>query len=146
MMKNRSVPADIMLSHVVCQDVDRASAWLAAAFGFVEQYRYGNPVSGAQMMLGRACIMLRAARPGEATPKQLRQATQSLTIFVEDVSAHLARALAAGAKIVEELNETCYGERQYGAEDPDGHHWLFSQHAHDVNPADWGASVTVART
>jgi uncharacterized glyoxalase superfamily protein PhnB len=37
-------------------------------------------------------------------------------VFVEDVDAHYDRAKLAGAKIVEELNETAYGERQYGVE------------------------------
>lgn len=62
-------------------------------------------------------------------------------MFVEDVDAHYRRAKLEGAKIVEELHETCYGERQYGVEDLDGHHWLFSQHAKDVSPADWGATI-----
>jgi uncharacterized glyoxalase superfamily protein PhnB len=58
-----------------------------------------------------------------------------------DVDAHYAKAVAEGAKIVEELQETVYGERQYGAEDLEGHKWLFSQHAKDVDPAEWGAKV-----
>jgi uncharacterized glyoxalase superfamily protein PhnB len=60
---------------------------------------------------------------------------------VDDVEAHYQRAKAAGAKIVEELNETPYGEFQYGVEDLDGHHWLFARHARDVNPKDWGAKL-----
>ena len=55
----------------------------------------------------------------------LRNRTQSLTVFVEDVNAHFEKAKSAGAKIVEELHETVYGERQYGVEDLEGHHWLF---------------------
>ena len=55
--------------------------------------------------------------------------------------AHFQRAKAAGAKIVEQLHETGYGELQYGAEDLDGHHWLFSRHARDVSPEEWGAKV-----
>jgi hypothetical protein len=43
---------------------------------------------------------------------------------------------------VEDLHETMYGERQYGARDLDGHHWLFSTHARDVSPVEWGATVT----
>jgi len=144
MLANRSVPADHMLAHVVYQDVAGTSAWLAAAFGFVERYRYGDPVSGAQMVLGGACIMLRAARPGEATPAQLGASTQSLTVFVDDVDAHFERARSAGARIVEELHETFYGERQYGAVDPDGHHWLFSRHVRDVAPEEWGANPAEA--
>jgi uncharacterized glyoxalase superfamily protein PhnB len=75
-------------------------------------------------------------------PARLGYGTQNLTIFVEDVDAHYAKAKEAGARIVEELRETEYGERQYGAEDLDGHLWLFSRHARDVSPEEWGARVT----
>ena len=140
MIENRSVPTDTMLSHVVYKDVDAAIQWLSSVFGFVEHYRYGES-SGAQMHLGNAWIMVRKARQGEATPSQLGCWTQSLTVFVDDVEAHYQKAKAAGAKIVEELNETPYGEFQYGVEDLDGHHWLFARHARDVNPEDWGAKL-----
>jgi len=140
MLKNRSVPTDTLLSHVVYQDVAAAIQWLSTAFGFVEHYRYGES-SGAQMHLGDAWIMVREARPGESTPSQLGCWTQSLTVFVEDVEAHYRQAKAASAKIIEELNETAYGELQYGVEDLDGHHWLFARHAQDVNPEDWGAKL-----
>jgi len=62
-------------------------------------------------------------------------------VFVEDVEAHCARAKAGGARIVEEPHETEYGEFQYAALDLDGHHWLFSRHARDVAPKEWGAVV-----
>ena len=70
--------------------------------------------------------------------------TQSLTVFVEDVDAHYERAKSAGARIVENLHETEYGERQYGVEDLEGHHWLFSRHARNVSPQEWGATVNQA--
>jgi uncharacterized glyoxalase superfamily protein PhnB len=140
MPRNRSVPADTVLPHLYYEDVTEAIAWLTATFGFREHYRYGEP-SGAQLLLGDACIMLKAARPGGGSPAKVGSQTQSLTVFVDDVDAHYQRSKAAGAKIVEELNETMYGERQYGVLDFAGHHWLFSRHARDVNPADWGATV-----
>lgn len=143
MISNLSVPADTILPHIVYRDVAAASAWLSRAFGFVEHYRYGGEVpAGAQMHRGNAWIMLRQARTGETTPADGGFATQSLTIFVEDVEAHFETAKSAGAKIVEALHETMYGEFQYGAEDLDGHHWLFSRHARSVSPADWGATIT----
>lgn len=143
-MKNRSVPADVILPHLTYRNVADALAWLAKAFGFVEHYRFGEPggrVNGAQMHLGDAWIMLNSARPGSASPAQAGHQTQSLTVFVDDVDAHCERAKLAGAKIVEDLHETAYGERQYGVEDLEGHHWLFSRHARDVDPAEWGATV-----
>jgi uncharacterized glyoxalase superfamily protein PhnB len=141
MLTNRSVPTDIVLPHIVYRDVVAAIAWLNKTFGFVEHYRYGDPADGAQMHLGAAWIMLRKARPGGGAPAQLGFATQSLTVFVEDVEAHFERSKSAGAKIVEELHETPYGELQYGVEDLDGHHWLFSRHARDVSPEAWGAKL-----
>ncbi len=139
-MKNRSVPADTVLPHVTYLNLAAAIEWLTKAFGFVEDYRYGEP-SGAQVHLGNAYIMLRQARAGCASPAQLGYGTQSLTVFVDDVDGHYARTKAAGAMIVEELHETEYGERQYGVVDLDGHHWLFSRHARDVSPEEWGAKI-----
>jgi uncharacterized glyoxalase superfamily protein PhnB len=141
MLKNRSVPTDILMPHLVYQDVAAAIAWLTTAFGFVENFRYGDPPQGAQMHRGNAWIMLSSTRPGRATPAQAGCWTQSLTIFVEDVEPHYRRAKAAGARIVEELHETEYGELQYGVEDLDGHLWIFSRHARDVSPDEWGAKI-----
>src|SRR5438045_2596691 len=109
-MKNRSVPTDTVLPHVVYQNVADAIAWLTRAFGFIEYYRYGDPVSGAQMHLGEAWIMLKKSRHGAASPGQLGYGTQSLTVFVDDVDTHFQRAKSAGARIVESLQETIYGE------------------------------------
>lgn len=144
MVTNRSVPATTVLPHITYRDVADASAWLSAAFGFTEHYRYGPPdaPSGAQLHLGEAWVMLDAAEPGHRTPAELGYGTQSLTVFVSDVEAHYARARSAGATIVEVLHETVYGERQYGVVDLDGHNWLFSTHARDVHPTEWGATTT----
>jgi uncharacterized glyoxalase superfamily protein PhnB len=144
MLKNRSVPVDILLPHITYRDVAAAIVWLAEAFGFTEHYRYGGSgeqVDGAQMHLGDAWIMLNSARQGSDSPAHARCDTQSLTVFVDDVDAHFARAKSAGAKIVEELHETAYGEWQYGVLDLEGHHWLFSRHARDVSPEEWGATI-----
>jgi uncharacterized glyoxalase superfamily protein PhnB len=142
MLTNRSVPVDTVLPHLTYTDLARAIEWLGSTFGFVEHYRYGDPVKGAQLHLGRAFIMVNSARPGRSSPAALGIDTQSLTIFIEDVESHYAHARAAGASIVEELHETAYGEFQYGVEDLEGHHWLFSRHAHDVSPDAWGATIT----
>jgi uncharacterized glyoxalase superfamily protein PhnB len=34
-----------------------------------------------------------------------------------------------------------YGERQYAAEDPEGHHWTFSETLDDVAPETWGGKT-----
>jgi uncharacterized glyoxalase superfamily protein PhnB len=140
-MENRSVPTNSVLPHLVYRDVARACDWLKRVFGFTEHYRYGDPVSGVQMRLGDAVIMLTGPREGTESPVTVGFETQTLTVFVADVDAHYAHAKQQGAFIWEELHETIYGERQYGVKDIDSHRWLFSQHAHNVNPAEWGATV-----
>jgi uncharacterized glyoxalase superfamily protein PhnB len=138
---NRSVPTDTLLPHVVYQNLAEAIEWLTHTFGFKEHYRYGDGPSGGQMWAGKAAIQVRQASDQQKSPKQLGYGTQSLTVFIGDVDAHHARAKAAGATILEEPHETVYGEYQYAAEDIDGHHWLFSRHARDRSPEDWGAIV-----
>ena len=142
MLRNRSVPVDTILPHLSYKDLPAAIDWLAKTFGFVEHFRYGDPVSGAQMRLGNAWIMVSRGRGGYRNPAELGFGTQMLSVFLEEVEAHYARTRASGAKIVEELHETEYGELQYGVEDPEGHRWVFSRHARDVDPAEWGATVT----
>ncbi|MGA9669539.1 MAG: VOC family protein [Terracidiphilus sp.] len=140
-MKNRSVPSDILLPHVSYQNPAEACEWLKRLFGFEENFRYGEPVRGIQIHLGQAYLMLNCAGECCSSPAQLGRWTQMLTVFVDDVDAHHAKAVAEGAKIVEELQETVYGERQFAVEDLEGHKWLFSQHARDVDPSEWGATV-----
>jgi uncharacterized glyoxalase superfamily protein PhnB len=104
-MRNRSVPTDVILPHIVYRNVPDAIAWLAHAFGFVEHYRYGDspgPI-GAQVHLGEAWMMLETAKAGSTTPAQSGLRTQSLTIFVDDVEAHFNNARSAGVTIVEDL-------------------------------------------
>ena len=140
-ISNRSIPVDTVLPHVVYRNLPEAIAWLEQVFGFAETYRYGGGPSGAQMLVGSAVIQVRQARDGEGVPATLGRGTQSLTIFIDDVDGHSARARAGGAKILEEPHTTEYGEYQYEAEDLDGHHWLFSRHVKDVSPEEWGASI-----
>ena len=142
-MNNRSVPTNTILPHVIYRNLSEAIIWLTNVFGFVEHYRYGDPSSpsGAQMRTCHAWIMVRDARGSEQTPAELGYGTQSLTILIDDVEKHYAHAQAMGAKIVEELRVTEYGEFQYAILDLDGHHWVFSCHARDADPASWGAQI-----
>src|SRR5579863_8719871 len=110
MLRNRSVPVDAILPHVRYKDLSAAIDWLTRTFGFVEHFRYGNPVAGSQVHLGNAWLMLSDGRAGYRNPAELGFGTQMLSVFVEDVEAHHARTKASGAKIVEDLHQTEYGE------------------------------------
>jgi uncharacterized glyoxalase superfamily protein PhnB len=134
MINNRSVPANVILPHLPYSEVGAAIEWLTGNFGFVEHYRYGGDYDsphGAQLRFGDAWVMLSAGFGGHFV----------LTLFVDDLDQQHERVRAAGVRIVEELNETIYGELQFGVLDLDGNKWLFAKHAKDVSPADWGATI-----
>jgi uncharacterized glyoxalase superfamily protein PhnB len=48
-----------------------------------------------------------------------------LYLVVEDPDAHHDRAVAAGAEIVQPLEDEDYGSRDYTARDPEGNLWSF---------------------
>ena len=121
------------------EDVAGALAWLSRAFGFRERLRMPGPdgrIVHAEMDLGGAVIMMGHPGPDYRNPKRLGQVTQNVYVYVDDVDAHFRQARAAGASIREEPKDQFYGDRRYGAEDPEGHHWFFAQHMRDVAPED----------
>jgi uncharacterized glyoxalase superfamily protein PhnB len=140
-MNNRSVPSNILIPHLVYRNATQGLDWLCRVFGFTEHFHYGDPISGIQIYLGNAVIMLSGPREHRESPATVRSNTQMLTIIVPDVDAHYRHTVEQGATIWEELHETVYGERQYGVEDLDGHRWIFSQHARDLSPEQWGATT-----
>jgi uncharacterized glyoxalase superfamily protein PhnB len=113
------------------EDVDAALAWLSKAFGFRLAGRRMKAPDGnthhAAMRLGDGMVMMGRPSGTYRNPRRLGQATQSLYVNAEDVDAHCARARKAGAKIIEEPKDARYGDRRYGAEDPEGHQWYFAE-------------------
>jgi uncharacterized glyoxalase superfamily protein PhnB len=59
-----------------------------------------------------------------------------LYVYVDDVDKHFEHARDAGATIIAEPEDQFYGDRRYGAEDLEGHHWYFAQHVRDVPAED----------
>ncbi len=127
------------------------ATWIAQSTGWQRRSASASITVMAIRSAARSCtwanawIMVSGPRGNRASPVQTGHGSQSLTVFVDDVDAHFAKVKGMGAKIVEELQETIYGERQYGVEDLEGHHWLFSMHVRDVDPGEWGAVVASAR-
>jgi PhnB protein len=117
--------------YLLYEDVAGALKFLAKAFGF---RRHGSPMSGpdgkinhAAMQLSEGLIMMGYPGPKYKNPKRLGQATQSLYVNVDNVDEHFERARKAGATILERPKNTLYGQRRYGAEDPEGHQWYFAR-------------------
>lgn len=131
-------------SSVFYDDAAAAIDWLCKAFGFEVRLRVegeGGRIEHSELTFGDGLIMVgqtggKSTRdkplPGKS-PRQLAGAnTQMLCVYVDDVDAHRARAVAAGGVIYQDLENHDYGEeywedRSYGIEDLEGHQWWFSQ-------------------
>src|SRR6266576_4362547 len=84
-----------------------------------------SAIAHAQMKLGPGVIMLGSGKHGPGTDNPWNTVKQGVYVYVEDVDAHYARAKAAGAEIVMELEDTDYGSRGYSVRDLEGHLWSF---------------------
>ncbi|HLQ12913.1 MAG TPA: VOC family protein [Steroidobacteraceae bacterium] len=122
--------------------------WLCLAFGFEVRLRVEGEdgrIAHSELSYGDAVVMVGEERRGDAqrfghdaaSPVSVGGAnTQSLLVYVDDVDAHCARARAAGARIADEPKLHDYGaeywaDRSYGAADPEGHLWWFTQRIRD---------------
>jgi PhnB protein len=116
--------------YLLYEDAAAAIEWLSSAFGFRERYRIADAdgtVTHAELELGDGLVMLGHPGPAYRNPKSLGQTTQLVHVYVDDVDAHFARAVAAGATIVCAPADQSYGDRRYDVEDPEGHRWSFAQ-------------------
>ncbi|MGY6018989.1 VOC family protein [Streptomyces spinosirectus] len=136
---NRSIPAATVIPVLIYPDVRAAVAWLGAAFGFAERVRIGED-HRAQLAFGDGAVIVGDTH-GERRPPRPGEITHSVTVRVDDVRAHCARARDHGARIVMEPTDFEYGERQYTAEDLAGHQWTFSETLADVAPEEWGGQT-----
>lgn len=59
--------------------------------------------------------------------REARREHDGHNVTVDDVDAHFARAVAAGAVVTMELSDAFFGERRYEATDPEGNRWHFGE-------------------
>jgi uncharacterized glyoxalase superfamily protein PhnB len=125
------------------EDVGGAADWIGRAFGFTETGRWSDDdgrVTHVNMELDGGMIMLGYPGSDYQSPKHHSEACEQarkwreapyvvdgVYVTVDDVDAHYARAQAAGATILSELEDNPgIGQRQYRAEDLEGHRWMFA--------------------
>jgi uncharacterized glyoxalase superfamily protein PhnB len=114
------------------RDAHAAIDWLVKVFGFHKQAIYEGPdgqVMHAQLTLGGGMVMLGSARDDEyskrfRTPAELGgMETRSQYIVVADAEVAYARALDAGAEVIQPLTKRDYGGTDFTVRDPEGYTW-----------------------
>ncbi len=108
------------------------------AFGAEERMRmdHNGMIMHAEIMIGDSMVMLADEFPdmGHVSPHALGGTPVSLMLYVSDVDAVMARAIAAGATEKRAANNEFYGDRMGAVTDPFGHVWSIATHIEDVTP------------
>ena len=120
---------------ILYDDAPAAIEWLCAAFGFEKQFivpgEEPGTIAHAQLKLGPEVIMVgtaRGAARGERRPAAA-EARQGIYMYMPDIEAHYKRAKAQGGALINDVRDTEYGSREFGALDCEGPSWSFGTYS-----------------
>ena len=109
--------------------------------GAKERVRIAGPdgkIGHAELELGESVIMLSDEYPDmdASGPKSVGGTPVTVSVYVDDVDATFAAAIAAGAKELRPVEDHFYGDRAGTIEDPFGHRWTVATNIEDVSAAE----------
>ena len=124
--------------YLIVDGAESAIRFYAAAFGAQEVLRMPmgeNKLAHAEVKIGDSHVMLADEFPemGFLGPLKRGGATASLMIYVPDVDAAYAQAIAAGAREERPPADQFWGDRMGTLLDPFGHRWTLATHVEDVS-------------
>lgn len=125
--------------YLTVKDATSAIEFYKKAFDAKELFRFGAPdgkIAHAELQIGSSRIMLSDEFPemGARSPEAFGGSPMGLHLYVEDVDALFARAIAAGGKEEQAVKDQFYGDRSGTLRDPFGHQWTISTHKEDISP------------
>lgn len=136
----RPVPSGMhtITPHLVCEGAAAAMAYYQQAFNAVETWRLPGPdgkIMHASMRIGDSTIMLVDDFPehGSMGPKALKGSPVTLHLYVADVDAAYAQAIAAGGEARMPPQDMFWGDRYGMLVDPFGHYWAIATHQRDLS-------------
>ena len=116
--------------YIVVSGVGKLIDFLKAAFEAKEILRHCRPdgaVMHAQFQIGDSFIMMGELPPGKPALQT------ALYLYVPDVDAVYARAVAAGGVSIMAPMDMFYGDRNGGVTDAWGNQWWIATHVEDVS-------------
>ena len=125
--------------YLIVAGAARAIEFYKSVFGATERMRLGGPdgkIGHAELEIGDSLIMLADEHPemGALAPPTVGGTPVGLHVYVADVDAVAAKAVAAGATLKRPVENQFYGDRLGSLIDPFGHLWHISTHVEDVSP------------
>ena len=123
--------------HLICAGAADAIKFYTEAFGAVEQFRLPGPegkLMHACVKIGDSMLMLVDEMAGCSMlgPRSLRGSPVAIHLYVPNVDAVVAQAVAAGARVTMPAADMFWGDRFAQLEDPFGHRWSVATHQRDV--------------
>ena len=120
-----------LIPTLVYQDIAAAHDFLVEAFGFTSGGVHRTPEGQAvhaEVRAGDQPVWLHRVTPEHnlASPRSLPAASSGIVVYVDDIDAHCTTARSRGATLQSEPKDMPYGQREYGATDPEGHRWWFA--------------------
>ena len=124
--------------HLICAGAADAIEFYKKAFNAVDLARLPGPdgkLMHAAVRIGDSTLMLVDENPqwGALGPKALKGSPVTIHLYVGDVDATVAQAVAAGAKITMPVADMFWGDRYGQLEDPFGHRWSVATHMRDLS-------------
>ena len=125
--------------YLIVRGAAKAIDFYQRAFGAIELFRLDGPdgtLAHAEIKIGNSPVMLADGTSGYPDPLTLGGSSVSFMIYVPDVDAAFARAIAAGATAKRPVADQFYGDRTGTLADPFGHVWSLATHVEDVAPGE----------
>lgn len=125
--------------HLVCAGAAAAIDFYVKAFNAVEVARLPGPdgkLMHGMVRIGDSPLMLVDEFPdwGALGPKALKGSPVTIHLYVENVDAAVAQAVAAGATVKMPVADMFWGDRYGVLQDPFGHLWSLATHTRDLSP------------
>lgn len=132
--KLRGVPPGYhtVTPYLIVKQATKAIDFYKTAFGAREVARIEYPkgkIRYAELKIGDSKIMLTEASLGRNrhSPQDLQGSPVFISLYVRDVDAMVKQAVAAGAKLLQPVENRYYGgDRSADLQDPYGHKWFIS--------------------
>lgn len=138
--------------YLIFDGAGRAIEFYRQTFGAKELMRFSMPgsdkIGHAEIEIGDSRIMLADEYPdmGAKSPRAYGGSPISIMLYVEDVDAFVKKALGAGCKLEQPVQDKFYGDRSGTIQDPFGYTWHIGTHVEDVPPEELEKRAQAAAT